>query len=164
MKSAYRVVMAHLSTTLPNHNLAMWKNIWSIKLPPKVKNFLWRVCSHCLPTKDRLIYRWLNDDPACPVCATEMETFAKDCWLAAELSQPSGNLRSITDWVFHILELKNVDSKQLGCMILWAIWHHGNEVLYKITCAIDEFRILVSISMESGSRFPLLNHFQPMKN
>ena len=139
VKYAYRVLTTHLSTTLPNHNLALWKKIWSIKLPPKVKNFLWRVCSHCLPTKDRLIQRKLNVDPTCPVCATEMETslhvftqcrFAKNYWLAAQLSQPSENLQSITDWVFHILEFKNVDSRQLGCMILCAIWHHRHEVLW----------------------------------
>ena len=106
MKSAYRVLTAHLSTTPPNHNLALWKKVWSIKLPPKVKNFLWRLYNHCLPTKDLLIYRRLDVDPAFPFCANEMATalhvftqcnFAKNSWLAAQLSRPSGNFQAITD-------------------------------------------------------------------
>ena len=31
-----------------------WRNIWDLKTPPQIRNFLWRICRGVLPTKLQL--------------------------------------------------------------------------------------------------------------
>ena len=52
--SAYKDILNHDVVALQHRVPGNWNSIWSIKLPPKVKNFLWRVCRNCLPTRVRL--------------------------------------------------------------------------------------------------------------
>ncbi|KAL5542188.1 hypothetical protein UlMin_009898 [Ulmus minor] len=33
-----------------------WTTLWTLKLPPKIKFFLWRSCLNALPTKDNLLF------------------------------------------------------------------------------------------------------------
>lgn len=37
-----------------NKTQAIWKSIWSLKVPNTAKVFLWRACNEILPTKDNL--------------------------------------------------------------------------------------------------------------
>ena len=32
----------------------IWRKIWKLNAPPKVRNFLWRACSNILPTRENL--------------------------------------------------------------------------------------------------------------
>ena len=55
---------------------SLWKKIWSINVPNKIKNFLWQACHEALPTKKNLchqrvyitplrhgrMHKWLNLD------------------------------------------------------------------------------------------------------
>ena len=34
-----------------------WKSIWRIKVPGKIKHFIWKACSNSLPTKENLLRR-----------------------------------------------------------------------------------------------------------
>lgn len=51
VRSAYRLIQAQKGEWNANANLNFWKNIWSIKGPPKVLNLIWRAATACLPTK-----------------------------------------------------------------------------------------------------------------
>ena len=35
----------------PLRDKNLWKAIWSMRVPQKVKNFLWRACRNAIPTK-----------------------------------------------------------------------------------------------------------------
>ncbi|XP_075645257.1 uncharacterized protein LOC142616260 [Castanea sativa] len=45
-----------------------WKSIWHLKVPNKVKVFLWRACFSALPTKAGLHKRKIVDDNLCDQC------------------------------------------------------------------------------------------------
>ncbi|KAL5158112.1 putative ribonuclease H protein [Glycine soja] len=51
-----------------------WKLIWELEVPPRVKVFLWRLCSNCLPTKTNLRTRGIDCSFICPLCEHEIES------------------------------------------------------------------------------------------
>ncbi len=42
--------------------------VWKLKFPLKVKNFLWRACHNCLPTRVRLLSKGVLCSDQCAVC------------------------------------------------------------------------------------------------
>lgn len=51
-----------------------WDMLWKIEAPPKVKNFVWRVCRNCLPTRSRLGDKGVNCRSLCCCCDNNIET------------------------------------------------------------------------------------------
>lgn len=51
------------SSTLP-----IWRKIWQLKVPPKVKIFVWRACMNGLPTTYNLRYRGVSSASFCSLC------------------------------------------------------------------------------------------------
>ncbi|KAL0410924.1 UNVERIFIED_CONTAM: hypothetical protein Slati_3682100 [Sesamum latifolium] len=50
-----------------------WRFIWQIKVPPKVRMFVWRACRDSLPTSANLARRGVQVAGVCPWCALENE-------------------------------------------------------------------------------------------
>lgn len=73
LKSAYGVLqerkMVHQSSTIDE----VLKKMWNLKIPLKFKNFLLRVLTGSLPTKDQLIVKRVAVLSACPVCNVDYE-------------------------------------------------------------------------------------------
>ena len=56
VRSAYRMLVEAENFALPSSSSSMssnkiWKKIWKLKVPNKVRHFLWRVARDSLPTK-----------------------------------------------------------------------------------------------------------------
>ena len=88
IKNGYFLLQDSCSNHTSN-NFQFWKRLWNLKIPTKVKHFLWRASSRCLPTKDQLRARQVNVDSLCVMCNTQEETivstlincsFAQACW------------------------------------------------------------------------------------
>lgn len=54
VKSAYYLLQDLKGVYQTNVNSGFWRKLWNLKIPPKVKNFLWRAVQNCLPIKDLL--------------------------------------------------------------------------------------------------------------
>ncbi|KAK9984298.1 hypothetical protein SO802_033823 [Lithocarpus litseifolius] len=87
VKNAYQVALRLHHPHAGEHSLAtmdqkMWKRIWSINVPPKVRTFVWRACSHILSslTKANLFHKKVPVDPLCSVCSQADETTAHILW------------------------------------------------------------------------------------
>ena len=46
----------------------IWKVVWQIQAPPKVRNFGWRCCSNMLSVKANLFAKRIVDNPICDSC------------------------------------------------------------------------------------------------
>lgn len=58
------------STTIDPH---LWKNIWAVKIPPKIKYFLWKVCHNILLVGENLCKKRIKNSTTCPLCEKEVE-------------------------------------------------------------------------------------------
>ncbi|KAK6121094.1 hypothetical protein DH2020_045187 [Rehmannia glutinosa] len=67
VRSAYHLAVEKWSDTLALASSSTgnpaWKKLWDLRVLPKIKQFLWRVCTDSLPTKDNLRRRGLDIDP-----------------------------------------------------------------------------------------------------
>lgn len=70
VRSSYRLLYGEfdMSQSLP------WMLIWNLQGPAKVKDFLWRLCSNCFPTKDALMAKRVSLDQMCQVCNAAAES------------------------------------------------------------------------------------------
>lgn len=98
---------AQPSSSATNSKSSLWKSIWGANVQPKIKNFVWRLVSNSLPTKQNLFKRKCGNDNICPVCYEAVESdfhlFSQCHWTRAvwfgsflQLTPPhnhNGNLR-----------------------------------------------------------------------
>ena len=63
------------------------KKIWHLKIPLKIRIFMWKACENALPTMQNLRKRGVATNGVCPICGNEAEfichglfrcNFAKD--------------------------------------------------------------------------------------
>ena len=72
VKSCYRALQGELSSKIPG----VWKRIWALKAPPKIRNLMWRIAADYLPKATRLIRRKVDSSPICQRCyCAEEATF-----------------------------------------------------------------------------------------
>jgi hypothetical protein len=61
--SAGQVVLAGTSSSNP-----IWRTIWKLKIPSKIKIFIWRALHGILPLKSILVNRHIGMSGECPIC------------------------------------------------------------------------------------------------
>ncbi|XP_060960620.1 uncharacterized protein LOC133031197 [Cannabis sativa] len=66
VKSAYSMMQLQKNTQPGVNNSGFWHKLWHLKIPPKVKNFMWRAVSDTPPTCLQLVTKY-DDDVICRV-------------------------------------------------------------------------------------------------
>ena len=59
---------------------AVWKVLWKLKVPNKIKVFCWRACRNILPTRVNLVHKKVIQDNRCELCKMEAETGLHVLW------------------------------------------------------------------------------------
>ncbi|CAG7906352.1 unnamed protein product, partial [Brassica rapa] len=131
-RSGYRFVDSlpeedgSISTSLPPLEKYLWKSLWKIRAPPKIKHFLWKALSGALAVMERLRSRGIQVDSACKVCNGGIESIchllfscpmAKDTWERSSIKLPVAGL-------YHLLEMSRKSPKDSDTMFFpWILWH-----------------------------------------
>uniref|UniRef100_A0A2N9F0V6 Reverse transcriptase zinc-binding domain-containing protein n=1 Tax=Fagus sylvatica TaxID=28930 RepID=A0A2N9F0V6_FAGSY len=89
--------MLRASSSDPTPQNRFWKQIWTLKVPPKLKHFAWHVAHDLdLPTKENLVKRKVLQDPTCDRCKGICEWVGhalftcpcvQDAWCAANVDR-----------------------------------------------------------------------------
>ncbi|XP_060968547.1 uncharacterized protein LOC133036086 [Cannabis sativa] len=99
-----------------------------LKIPPKVKNFMWRAVSNALPTCLQLVTRHVNISPTCPIFKSQPKSithaliscsFAQACWHHA---QPSVNATANTTvgmWLSNVFTASDMETNYRTLMLCW---------------------------------------------
>lgn len=119
--------------------ISFWKNLWSVKVAPKIKNFMWCACSNILPLCSKLFERKIGSIYSCPICFEDAETIshifmecevARECWnkhnsFTQLLSQP---MAGFVDLVEEVMDKCDSPEIEIFFTTTWFIWRHRNEI------------------------------------
>ena len=72
--------MAEQAST-SSENQKVWKGIWRIRAPNKIRLFIWRAVKGSLPTKENLHKRHILLDVTCSLCDEHQEKIMHALWL-----------------------------------------------------------------------------------
>ncbi|GKV19300.1 hypothetical protein SLEP1_g29582 [Rubroshorea leprosula] len=119
-----------------------WKQLWRLKIPPKVRVFLWRAILNSLPSLDNLVKRGVLQEMTCPNCQGADETLmhllffcpqVEPIWFGSTLGLNPRQLGvfCFREWWRYINDV----AKQMGlpslveqcAIICWHIWKARNE-------------------------------------
>nr|POF15060.1 hypothetical protein CFP56_45280 [Quercus suber] len=80
---------ANLSISQANqhHHEDIWKRIWSLPVPNKVRNFLWRAFRNAIPVKRNLWRRKILTDDICEHYRSVLETTCHALWECPKISK-----------------------------------------------------------------------------
>ncbi|KAK9988426.1 hypothetical protein SO802_028665 [Lithocarpus litseifolius] len=145
VKTAYQVALRLHHPQTGKHSQArldqkMWKRIWSINVPPKVRTFIWRACSNILPTKTNLFQRKMRVNPTCSMCGQHVETtehilwecpLARNVWalVRGRIQKTSSLVSSFFLLTRQMMERLSGKEFELWAMIAWALWNARNHVV-----------------------------------
>ncbi|KAK6144889.1 hypothetical protein DH2020_021709 [Rehmannia glutinosa] len=121
-----------------------WRKIWQMKVPSKIKFFLWRACTNCLPTRSNLAHKGINITQVCVICENQLENnfhmflsckFAIECWrfshYGALVNRVANTVESFASWFFKMMEETTPSILAKVSMVLWSIWKQRNSKLWK---------------------------------
>ncbi|KAM7523192.1 hypothetical protein LguiA_013094 [Lonicera macranthoides] len=120
-------------------SLIPWQSVWSLNVPGKVKNFLWRAFFLSLPTKSALQARHVDIENICPLCNSEVETDihlliscleVRAIWVMSSVGDQFASYNSCINWWNAIrLRASKVELEEAACL-LWCIWHGKNKKIW----------------------------------
>ena len=64
----------------PDYEHGLWKKIWALACPNKVKNLVWRAYRNSLPSKNNLLQRTIITDQTCDQCRCAVEDMTHAIW------------------------------------------------------------------------------------
>ena len=139
VRSAYRLCVTELIDSSYLWRPGYWSGIWNLKVPPKVKNLLWRMCRGCLPTRVRLLDKGVVCPTTCVSCESSHEDLLHvffECPFTIQVWNTTGLWGSVqhaltqaaspTEAIFHLLENLSADLSQRMSTVMWSIWKHRN--------------------------------------
>ena len=90
VKSGYKLLRESDDTETPgtsNHsgNWEVWKQIWKLHVPNRIRTLLWRACCDSLPSKANLVRRKILQVTTCPNCNLETESTIHALWSCQKL-------------------------------------------------------------------------------
>ena len=124
----------------------LWKNIWSLHVPNKYKNLLWRACKNALPSKQNLFRRTILQYPSCDHCSLQAEDTLHALWSCTGLNEvwdgDRWNFRSrvhfedfkgLCSWIY-----ENGKPLDLFAIQVWSIWNQRNKLRLNHTCCLTK--------------------------
>jgi len=169
VKSAYRLCMEDLVDTSHLHKPGFWSGIWKLKVPPKIKNLIWRMCRGCLPTRVRLQDKGVQCSLHYVSCDHPLENlihvffscpFAQQVWRLAGLWAAVYHAMmtnvAASGVVFSLVQNLGSDLRHRMVTIIWSLWKHRNNKLWQnenetAVVVVDCARKLLSEWMDANT-------------
>ncbi|CAI9761215.1 unnamed protein product [Fraxinus pennsylvanica] len=119
----------------------MWKKIWKMQIPHKIRVFAWRVCHNGLPTLRNLLARKVIEDAVCKFCNKEEEDINHallycsriEPVLATKLSflNTTSERRDIAHMVNLVISRNIPGELEELFLCLWGMWYSRNQFIFE---------------------------------
>ncbi|XP_060965604.1 uncharacterized protein LOC133034522 [Cannabis sativa] len=119
VKSAYKSLQVRKETGSQPNSSPVCNGIWKLRVPPKVKDLLWRAASECLPTKTRLQSRQVQVDNLCP-----------SCWEHASIDRDVQGVVSFAGWLEKMFNRVDEATRISIVVTCWALWKTRNDLVW----------------------------------
>ncbi|CAL1408340.1 unnamed protein product [Linum trigynum] len=143
VKSGYRRWLAGFMQEKgirPSGDAKLWKAIWTMRVPPKVRHFMWKFARAILPTGVKAAGRnprWSDGCPFCSQTETQYHLFLECSWSCRvwrgtvweRVFTEHGDTCSMK-WVEKVLKKESSDVVESWVMLLWAVWKERNAQLF----------------------------------
>jgi hypothetical protein len=120
----------------------LWRKIWKLAIPGKIKHFLWRAYHETLPTNHQLHRRKIRSSSLCSICDQKEETtyhaiwqcpLARNTWALIhgrlqKLSNQDGEFSRFLQWIFKALPKEEVED---WAVTAWSIWNARNRFVHE---------------------------------
>ena len=147
VRSAYRLLCEETSATdlgCSDYGVwkRFWKKVWSIRVPHKVRQFLWRACTESLPTMVNMQRRCIVPTALCSFCHSAEEDVRHVLWSCPVLSPVWAShvlacklFRrrhfSFVDTLSDLFVLGTTESTAEIVFMFWLLWNRRNQVMYR---------------------------------
>ncbi|MBA0701023.1 hypothetical protein Goari_022448 [Gossypium aridum] len=107
----------------------MFKQIWSLECPSKIRILIWKFVQNYVPTFQNLHYRRLFADNCCTSCGQGCESsthtvrdclFSAQVWSKLDVQWPSSMI-NFNEWLSWLLENSDKNRKGVIAVTIWAI-------------------------------------------
>lgn len=128
--------------------IEVWKMVWGLKIPQKLKVFLWKVSLDILPVSTNLRKKKIRIPLTCQICNKEEETiehallfcdWARAAWfgMPIQIVPKKIGFTTIQQWILQIAQ-QTQNQNQLGSYVitslvctLWLIWKGRNSFYFQ---------------------------------
>ncbi|CAN1787615.1 hypothetical protein LINPERHAP1_LOCUS17719 [Linum perenne] len=137
----------------------LWKWLWHLDLPPKIKFFMWRICRNALPTKVGLLSKRCGFSSTCLSCNADDETMEHmlfHCHVSRAIWEQDMPLLHLPtadqhakSWLSSIAtSVSQVTATQIG-FTLWYIWKMRNELIFQdISPSVSDISVRKSCELQ----------------
>ncbi|XP_062076041.1 uncharacterized protein LOC133780185 [Humulus lupulus] len=156
--SAYRLLQEGKEDHSMADNSGFWKKLWQLKVPPKVKDFLWRAVSSSLPTKFQLRIKKVEVGACCPWCLIAPETtyhvlvecaFVQEIWSSSGVVMSGGHNSSFGAWLHDIFQRYGKEKRVEIAMLCWSIWGSRNALIWKQkNASVQQIKMTAAVTLE----------------
>ena len=121
----------------------IWRRLWSLNVPSKIRMFVWRACSNILPTRDNLHFQKTKIDPQCEFCCQQLESiahllwecpFSRNVWALCrgKIQKCSNNAQDIFMLFRWLIDKLSQLELERWAVIAWAIWNTWNKFYFEL--------------------------------
>ncbi|KAM6547612.1 hypothetical protein CsatB_019288 [Cannabis sativa] len=144
VKSGYQlaVSLAEQDDTASSSSMEhWWSTFWKMKIPPKVRIFVWKVFHSTLPVAAELYRRHIATSPYCTICNAADESIthalfscprAKTVWDLSPLNIDFTTLRqsASADILLHLSTVLTTSEFEQFLVLCWCNWHERNAIYH----------------------------------
>ncbi|KAK5834916.1 hypothetical protein PVK06_010596 [Gossypium arboreum] len=138
VRSGYRcLVGSWVEDTVNTDSSGVYKKIWELNLPPKIRIIVWQITKDYIPTAVNLYNRRISSSPSYPSYSEALENFmhtllvcgpAKDVWQSMGVDWSNFNeSMDFCTWINLVFQDRRHDFGEIATTTAWALWQARNK-------------------------------------
>ncbi|KAL5758729.1 hypothetical protein ACOSP7_021340 [Xanthoceras sorbifolium] len=148
VKSAYRLALILQGSGVASSSNGphfLWKFLWNLNLPSKIKILSWKACKEIIPTRALLAKRGIINNGNCLLCDDGWESvehvfwdcgWVKSVWVDCPLQVELSKIRfaDFFDRVAFLASTRSKEEVRVFLVAVWLLWTRRNLFVHESVC------------------------------